>query len=43
MKRVIAVAAAAVLALAAGVGGASAEPLYPPPSEPTLEVTAGSL
>lgn len=43
MKRVIAVAAAATLALLTGVGAASAEPLYPPPSEPTLEVTAESL
>lgn len=43
MKRATAVAAAAFLALGAGAGAAAAdEPLYPPPTEPTIEVTAGT-
>ena len=44
MKRAIAVAAAALLALGTSAGAAFADdPLYPPPSEPTIEVTASPL
>src|SRR5690606_33804032 len=43
MKRSYAVATVAVAALLGSAGAASAEVLYPPPPEPTLEVSAGSL
>src|SRR5690606_12740715 len=43
MKRSYAVATVAVAALLGSAGAASADELYPPPPEPTLEVSAGSL
>lgn len=44
MKRATAVVAAALVALGAGAGAAAADgPLYPPPSEPTVEVTARAM
>lgn len=45
MKRALAAAAVSLMALGLGAGGAAAapEPVYPPPSAPTLEVTADAL
>gem|GEM_PF-6087478 len=43
MKRSYAVAAVAAVALLGSAGAASADELYPPPPEPTLEVSASSL
>lgn len=44
MKRATAIVAATLVVLGAGAGAAAADdPLYPPPSGPTVEVTAGSM
>ncbi len=43
MKRSHAVAGVALVALLGSAGAAAADELYPPPPEPTLEVSAGAL